>query len=87
MLKQELLKCETDKLDLENQWVNLATTAVIAHYNAAVELEFMSMWREALSEYEKSAQLSSLSMKSNNPMAVKIKQAIIKMRIKVRNNV
>lgn len=67
--------------------MNLATTAVIAHYNAAVELEFMSCWREALAEYEKSAQLSALSMKSNNPMAVKIKQAIIKMRIKVRNNV
>jgi hypothetical protein len=42
-------------MHLESQWVNLATTAVIAHYNAAVELEFMSLWREALTEYEKAA--------------------------------
>jgi len=67
--------------------VNLATTAVIAHYNAAVELEFMSRWREALAEYEKAAQLSTIAMKTNNPMTVKIKQAIAKMRVKVRNNV
>ncbi len=74
-------------MHLESQWVNLATTAVIAHYNAAVELEFMSLWREALTEYEKAAQLSAIAMKPNNPMTVKIKQAIGKMRIKVRNNV
>ena len=80
-------RLEARKQELENQWVNLATTGVIAHYNAAVELEFMSMWRESLLEYERSAQLSTLAMKENNPMAVKIKQAIVKMRIKVRNNV
>jgi len=60
-------------MQLESQWVNLATTAVIAHYNAAVELEFMSRWREALSEYEKAAKLSAIAMKANNPMTVKIK--------------
>ena len=43
---------------MESQWVNLATTAVIAHYNAAVELEFTSSWREALEQYEKAMQLA-----------------------------
>ena len=31
----------SDRSDLENQWNNLATTATIAHYNVAVELEYM----------------------------------------------
>ena len=44
----ELERMEGTKIELENQWVNLATTAVIAHYNAAVENEFLSSWKEAL---------------------------------------
>lgn len=47
-LRIELNRMEENKVELENQWINLATTAVIAHYNAAVELEFMSSWKEAL---------------------------------------
>ena len=43
-------QCEKE---LEASWINLATTAVISHYNVAVELEFMSKWKEALVEYEK----------------------------------
>lgn len=67
--------------------MNLATTQVIANYNSAVELEFMSMWREALEAYEKASKLASVAMKAQNPMAEKISQAIAKMRMKVRNNV
>ena len=58
---------------MENQWINLATTAVIAHYNAAVELEFTSSWREALDQYEKAMKLAALAMKDQNPMSAKIK--------------
>lgn len=67
--------------------MNLATTAVIAHYNAAVELEFMSSWKEALEQYERAAKLAALAMKAQNPMTAKIKQAVAKMRMKVRNKV
>ena len=67
--------------------MNLATTAVIAHYNAAVELEFMSSWREALEQYEKASKLAALAMKAQNPMTNKIKAAVQKMRMKVRNKV
>jgi hypothetical protein len=28
----------------QSEVVNLASTAIIAHYNAAAELEFMSLW-------------------------------------------
>ena len=65
----------------------MATTAVIANYNSAVELEFMSQWREALKSYEKAARLASIAMKEQNPMSQKIAQAIFKMRMKVRNKV
>ena len=58
--------------DLETQWMNLATTGVIAHYNSAVELEFMSDWKEALGQYLAAQKLSKVAMKTNNPMAVKI---------------
>ena len=87
MLTKELAKCKQLRIDLENQWVNLATTAVIAHYNSAVEYEFMSMWRESLGAYEKAAGLAAVAMKTQNPMSQKISQAMSKMRIKVRNNV
>ena len=78
---------QQNEKELEQQWVNLATTGVIAHYNAAVELEFMSKWQEALVEYEHAQKLASVAMKSNNPMTMKIKQATQKIRIKVRNKV
>lgn len=65
----------------------MATTQVIAYYNSAVELEFLSMWREALNAYEKAAALAAVAMKAQNPMSQKIAQAIAKMRMKVRNNV
>jgi len=52
-LAHQVARYDKHRADLENSWVNLATTVVIAHYNAAVELEFMSMWREALIDYEK----------------------------------
>lgn len=52
--------------------MNLATTGVIAHYNSAVELEFMSDWKEALGQYLAAQKLSKVAMKTNNPMAVKI---------------
>lgn len=86
-IRLELDALENRKVDLENQWVNLATTAVIAHYNAAVELEFNSLWKQALSHYEKAGQLAALAMKAQNPMSIKIRQAIAKMRMKVRNKV
>ena len=68
-LEREVGKQEQHKVDLENQWINLATTAVIAHYNSAVELEFMSQWRESLKSYEKAARLASIAMKAQNPMS------------------
>ena len=67
--------------------MNLATTGVIAHYNAAVELEFMSSWKQALDQYERAAKLAAVAMKAQNPMTAKIKQAVAKMRMKVRNKV
>ena len=60
---------------------------MIAHYNTAVELEFMSQWKEALEEYVAAQNLSKLAMKANNPMSRKIQEAISKIKIKVRNNV
>ena len=60
---------------------------MIAHYNAAVELEFMSRWLEALTDYEKAGQIAQIAMKAQNPMTIKIGQAIKKMRMKVRNKV
>lgn len=68
-MENEVAQHEQLKIDLENQWINLATTAVIAHYNAAVELEFMSLWRESLLAYEKAARLASVAMKAQNPMS------------------
>lgn len=62
--------------DLETQWVNLATTGVIAHYNSACELEFMSSWNEALNEYTNALHISKVAMKTDNPLAKKIKAAI-----------
>jgi hypothetical protein len=47
----------------------------------------MSKWSEALKEYESAQKLASVCMKSYNPMTAKIKQAIIKIRMKVRNRV
>ena len=47
----------------------------------------MSSWREALEEYEKAMKLAALAMKDQNPMSAKIKQAMAKMRMKVRNKV
>ena len=73
--------------DLQTQWINNATTCVIAHYNTAVELEFMSEWKEALEEYVAAQNLSKMAMKANNPMSRKIQEAIAKIKIKVRNNV
>ena len=52
-LRKDLEYMKQAEKDFEAQWVNLATTAVISHYNAAVELEFMSKWKEALVDYEK----------------------------------
>ena len=34
---------------------NMTTTAVVAHYNAGVELEYMLAWKEASEEYEAAA--------------------------------
>ena len=67
--------------------MNNATTCVIAHYNSAVELEFMSSWKEALAEYLSAEKLSKVAMKANNPMAIKIQEAIAKIKVKVRNGV
>ena len=39
-------------MDEEGTVRNLTTTAVIAHFNAAVELEHLCMWQEAQDEYE-----------------------------------
>ena len=47
----------------------------------------MSLWKEALTEYERAMKLSALAMKAHNPMTTKIKQAMNKMRMKVRNKV
>ena len=41
-MKKVIHEMIEDEKELEASWVNLATTGVIAHYNAAVELEFMS---------------------------------------------
>ena len=79
--------CNQRVQDLETQWVNNATTCVIAHYNSAVELEFMSSWKEALVEYLAAEKLSKVAMKANNPMAIKIQDAIAKIKVKVRNGV
>ena len=79
--------CKQRVQDLETQWVNNATTCVIAHYNSAVELEFMSSWKEALAEYLSAEKLSKVAMKANNPMAIKIQEAIAKIKVKVRNGV
>ena len=38
---------EGESPNLTGCWVNIATTAVISHYNAAVELEFLKRWKEA----------------------------------------
>ena len=40
--------------------MNIAATSVIAHFNAAVEAEHLSLWQEAKDYYEKSLQLSKL---------------------------
>lgn len=73
--------------NLYSQWVNIATTTVIAYYNAAVESEFTCQWKEALELYQEALYLSMRSMNANNPMTPKIQQAILKVKIKVRNKV
>jgi len=72
---------------LQASWVTIATTAVIAHYNAAVESEFMSLWKEAEKEYETAYKLALHVMNPDNPMTQRIRSALAKMRIKVRNGV
>jgi hypothetical protein len=39
---------------LSSMWENMKTTYVIAHYNAAVELEFLKNWTDAYLMYQKS---------------------------------
>ena len=38
-------------------WNNVSTTSAIAHYNAAVELEYLKMWPEALTQFNISRDL------------------------------
>jgi len=47
----------------------------------------MSQWREALIDYDKAAKIAHVAMKAQNPMTLKIDQAIKKMRMKLRNKV
>ena len=47
----------------------------------------MSSWKEALVEYLAAEKLSKVAMKANNPMAIKIQDAIAKIKVKVRNGV
>lgn len=67
--------------------MNIATTTVIAYYNAAVESEFTCQWQEALDLYKEALYLAERSMKTQNPMTPKIQHAIAKVAMKVRNNV
>lgn len=56
--------------------VNLASTAIIAHYNAAVELEFMSLWSEAKEEFETAAALAKIALSDGNPIHARIAKAL-----------
>lgn len=47
---------------------NLSTTAVIAHYNAAVELEHLTLWSEAAEEYKRAARLAEIGLKRQAPI-------------------
>ena len=40
-------------LHLNGMWENMKSTYVIAHYNAAVELEFQHLWLDAAKMYQR----------------------------------
>lgn len=65
----------------------MTSTAVIAHYNAAVELEYLHLWQEAQDEYETAQSLARIGLESNNPIQSKINKALAKVHMKVRNKV
>ena len=65
----------------------MTSTAVIAHYNAGVELEYMHLWAEASSEYDTAAQLATIGLKRENPIHRKIARALTKVHMKVRSRV
>ena len=54
----------------------MTNTAVVAHYNAAVELEHMSLYKEASDEYDKAARLATIGLKRDNPIHQKIAKAL-----------
>jgi hypothetical protein len=66
---------------------NMTSTAVIAHYNAAVELEYMFLWHEASEEYATAAKLAHIGLKNDNPIHRKIGKALTKCNMQVRNRV
>jgi len=63
----------------------MTNTAVVAHYNAAVELEHMCLWREAQDEYDKAARLATIGLRRDNPIHEKIAKALQKVHMQVRN--
>jgi hypothetical protein len=65
----------------------MTSTAVIAHYNAAVELEHMLLWQEASDEYKTAAKLATIGLKRENPVHKKIAKALTKVHMQVRNKV
>jgi hypothetical protein len=65
----------------------MTSTAVIAHYNAGVELEYMQLWQEASDEYDTAAQLATIGVRPENPIHKKIALALSKVHMKVRNRV
>ena len=67
--------------------INLTTTVVIAHYNAAVELEFMHLWLEAQDEYETAQSLARINLPFDHAVNVKITRALNKVHMAVRNKV
>jgi hypothetical protein len=65
----------------------MTTTAVIAHYNAGVELEYMLQWQEASQEYSTAAELAYIGLKRENPIHKKIAKALTKVHMQIRNKV
>lgn len=64
---------------------NIASTAVIAYYNAAVECEHLGLWSEAKTNYELALRIAKFI--NDHHIGHKIVKALQVVNMKVRNKV